>query len=96
MNGELCVFTDTALYSWNAQLSKWVLRGTHLAIDVQEEHRFVTQDDQAESDRAELSNTIAYVWCVNNTTIYVAALDKSTASVLLAPTALTNCSTARL
>jgi hypothetical protein len=88
VNDELCVFTDTALYSWNAQLANWVLRGTHLAVSVDETPRGVTTDDQVDGDRAELAGTILVVWSVNNTTVYVEALDKSTGSVLMSPTAI--------
>ena len=33
---ELTLFTKDKLFSWNAALSKWVLRGTHLAVTVDE------------------------------------------------------------
>lgn len=90
VNGtELVVFTDTAVYSWNAQLSVWVLRGTHLAVAVHEDPRFVTTDDQVDADRAELAGAVVYAWGVNSPkAVWVAALDKSTGSVLMAPTAL--------
>lgn len=88
VNDELCVFTDTALYSWNEQLDKWVLRSTHLAVSVDERPAFVTSDDQVTSDRAELNGTILFAWSVNNATVYVVAIDKTTGSVLMAPTAL--------
>lgn len=83
---ELLCFTEDALYSWNAQLEKWVSKGTHLAIDVAEESRFVTTGDQITCDRAELNGTIVYAW-VDAGVIYVGAIDKTTGSVLLAPTA---------
>lgn len=90
VNDELCVFTDTALYSWNAQLAKWVLRGTHLAVDVAEQPRFVTQDDQYDSDCAELNGTIVYVWTVGTSApnSYVTAIDKTTGAMLMPPTIL--------
>jgi len=89
VNGELCVFTDTTLYSWNAQLSCWVSRGTHLAVAVDETPRFVTTDDQVDGDRAELAGTVIYAWGVNSPkAIWVAALDKATGSMLMPPTAL--------
>ena len=87
VNGELCVFTDTSLYSWNAQLSQWVLRGTHLAATVDETPRFVTTGDQIDSDRAELSNTVVYAW-TEGAQVYAAAYDKATGSTLTAPTAV--------
>lgn len=87
VNGELCVFTDTGLYSWNAQQSAWVLRGTHLAVSVSETPRFVTTGDQIEGDRAELNGTIVYAW-TEGTTVYAAAVDKTTGAVLVSPTSV--------
>lgn len=87
VNNELCVFTDTALYSWNAQLAKWVLRSTHLAVEVDETPRFVTTGDQVDGDRAELAGTIVYAW-TEGTQVYAAAMDKATGSVLVSPTAV--------
>lgn len=85
VNDELCVFTDSALYSWNEQQQKWVSRGTHLAVSVDETPRFVTTGDQVTGDRAELSGTIVYAWA-EGTTVYAAAIDKTTGSVLVSPT----------
>ncbi|HKP06412.1 MAG TPA: hypothetical protein VJU58_04090 [Microbacterium sp.] len=94
VNDELCVFTDTTLYSWNAQLQKWVSRGTHLAVSVNETPRFATTDDQIDPDRAELSGTVIYAWAVNmsggGVGAYVAAIDKTTGATLMAPTLVPN------
>jgi hypothetical protein len=87
VGGELLCFTKTALYSWNAQLAAWVLKGTHLAVKVEESSQFITADDQVDCDRAELNNTIVYSW-VSGTTGYVAAVDKETGSVLMPPIAI--------
>lgn len=95
VNGELCVFTDDELYSWNAQLSKWVLRGTHLAVAIEETPRFTTTGDQVDGDRAELNGTAVYTW-TEGTACYVAALDKTTGSVLLSPTSIGTASRPRL
>jgi hypothetical protein len=84
---ETVLFTDTAVYSWNAQLSAWVLRGTHLAVKVTEAQRFVTTGDQIDGDRAELSGTIVYAW-TEGSQVYAAAIDKTTSSVLVVPTAV--------
>lgn len=95
---ELLCFTADALYSWNPTIAKWVSKGTHLAVKVDEANRFVSGRDQYDCDRAELNGTIVYCWTesVNGGSIgYVAAIDSTTASVLLAPTALPN-SAARL
>lgn len=81
---ELLVFTKDTLYSWNAQLSKWVQKGTHLAVKLDETSRFVTTGDQVACDRAELDNVVAYAWA-DGTSVWFATIDKSTGSVLIAP-----------
>lgn len=87
VNDELCVFTDTTLYSWNAQLAKWVSRGTHLAVAVSERPRFATTGDQVDGDRAELAGTLVYAW-TEGAQVFAAAMDKVTGSVLVSPTAV--------
>lgn len=87
VNGELCLMTDTGFYSWNAQLSQWVLRGTHLAVAVDEVPRCATTGDQIDGDRAELAGTVVFAWTENGQ-VYAAALDKTTGSVLASPTAV--------
>lgn len=87
VNGELCLFTDTGLYSWNAQQVAWVLRGTHLAVSVDETPRLVTSGDQIDGDRAELSGTIVVAWTEGGQ-VYAGAVDKTTGSVLVSPTAV--------
>ncbi len=81
---ELLCFTKDSLYSWNASISMWVLKGTHVACKVEEESKFVTTGDQIDCDRAELNGTIIYVWA-DGTDIYVAATDKTTGSTLMDP-----------
>jgi hypothetical protein len=85
---ELLCFTETELYSWNAQLEQWVLKGEHLAVKTTEEPKFVTTGDQVDCDRAELNGTVFYAWTAG-VLGYVAAMDKVTGSVLMAPTAIT-------
>ena len=89
VNGdELVLFDKDTIYSWNAQLKKWVSRGTHLAAQVDEGARFVTTDDQIAPDRAELSGVVFFSWhkvVSGSTTGYVAAVDATTGSVLMAP-----------
>lgn len=87
VNGELCVFTDVAFYSWNAQQNAWVLRGTHLAPSISETNRFVTTGDQIDGDRAELNGTVVFAWS-DGGQAYAAAFDKTTGSVLVSPTAV--------
>lgn len=82
---ELVLFTDTQVYSWNAQLSRWLLRGTHLAVQVTETPEFTTNGDQLDCDRAELNGTVFYSWA-DGTSVYTAALDKTTGAVLMPPT----------
>jgi hypothetical protein len=86
---ERLLFTKDSLYSWNASLSKWVLKGTHLAVKVDERPVFVTTGEQIDADRAELNGTIIYTWTetVGASSLgYVAAVDKTTNSVLMSPT----------
>lgn len=83
---ELLLFTQTGLYSWNATLAKWVSKGTHLAIKTTEEARFATTGDQYSCDRAELNGTVVYAWVDPLHGVYAAAVDKTTGSVLMAPT----------
>jgi hypothetical protein len=85
---ELLLFTKSGLYSWNVARSAWVLKGTHLAVKTAEETKFATTDDQIDCDRAELSGTVFYAW-TGGSVGYVAAQDKTTGAVLMAPTALT-------
>ncbi len=92
---ELLLFTIDTLYSWNAQLSKWVAKGTHLAVKVDEVTPFATTGDQIDCDRAELNGTVMYVW-TEGTKSYVAAIDKATGSMLMAPTTINTCSRCRL
>lgn len=90
---ELILFTKDALYSWNAQQSKWVSRGEHLAVKTSEQTVFATTGDQQAVDRAELGNVILYVWQEPVTTaylaqprVYAAAVDKTTGATILPPT----------
>jgi hypothetical protein len=87
---ELLVFTDTQLYSWNAQLEKWALRGSHLACKVEEASVFISADDQIDTDRAELDGVIVYAWATTGGAVYVAAIDKETGSVALDPYEVAN------
>ncbi len=93
---ELLLFTKSKLYSRNVQLQKWVDKGTHLAAKLRELSRFVNVSDQVDCDRAELNNTIVYSWTeLGAAATYIAAIDKTTDNVLLAPTKINN-STLRL
>ncbi len=80
---ELLVFTDTGLYSWNAQLSKWVFKATHLAVKTEEEPVFITTEDQFGGDRAELDGVIVYAWETSSDAVEVGAIDKATGARLL-------------
>lgn len=86
---ELILFTSTAMYSWSSQRSAWVLKGTHLAVKVDEEPVFVNTGDQVSYDRAQLLGTVVYVWSetiAGVDTAFAAAVDASTGAVLVAPT----------
>ena len=96
---ELLVFTKDKLYSLNEQQNKFVDKGTHLAVDVRERTAFATLDDQVDVDRAELGNTIVYVWTViasSVCSIYVGAQDKTTGAVIVAPTKIASACRPRL
>lgn len=96
---ERLAFTKDTLYSWNANQSKWVSKGTHLAVTTSEEPAFVTTDDQVLPDRAELGGVVFVSWqrtVSAVTTGYVAAYERSTGSVLMSPQTLTGCRQIRL
>ena len=96
---ELLLFSKDTLYSWNATQAVWVSRGTHLAVATSEEPSFVTSDDQVLPDRAELGGVVFVSWqkAVGATTTgYVAAYERSTGSVLMAPQTLSGCRQIRL
>ncbi len=90
-NDELIAFTSTEIYSWSPALAAWVSRGAYLAPKVTERSVFTRTTEQTICDRAELSNVIVYSWLDatnSSTTVYVAALDKTSGAVLLAPTSM--------
>lgn len=89
LDDELLAFTSTALYSWSSNLSKWVSRGEHLAINVEEATRFGNPTDQVFADRAELGGLIVYVWtevAAGSTLCYLAAIDATTHATIIDPT----------
>lgn len=86
---ELVLFTDTAFFSWSAQRSAWVRKGTHLAAKVTEQPTFINTSNQDDCDRAQLSGTVVYCWRQTVTgvdEVFVAAADATTGAVLLTPT----------
>lgn len=88
---ELVAFTRDAVLSWCPSLQQWVSRGTHLAIKNDEKTRFATTGDQAQCDRAQLSGTVVYAWNdAASNDVYIAAIDASSESVILAPTVVVN------
>ena len=93
--GELLAFTKDSLYSWSERDSKWVLKGTHLAVKTTEKSAFVDTNEQILSDRCEVGGCVLFTWvnkaaAAANYKVMVAALDKTTGAVLLAPTQPTN------
>jgi hypothetical protein len=83
--GELLLFTATALYAWVPEANAWTLRDTYLAVAVDEVDRFGVNGDQTSVDRAELGGVVFFAW-VTGTFLYLAAIDKSSGSVVVAPT----------
>lgn len=90
LGDELLAFTKDALYARSSTLSKWVLRGTHHAIKVEEATRFSNASDQVFADRAQLSGVIVYVWTEVQggavTRCQLAARDATTGATLIDPT----------
>lgn len=84
---ELLAFTKDTLYSWSPAVSKWSPRGTYLAPKVTERTVFARPGDQHRGARAELANVVFYAWEENSDT-YLAATDKTSGAVLLAPVLL--------
>jgi hypothetical protein len=58
---ELLVFTRDSLYSWAPAISKWILRGPHLAATVEERTVLADTIDSTSADRAELAGIVVYV-----------------------------------
>lgn len=85
---ELVLMTKDGIYSWNSDASRWVFRATHLAISTEERTVHATPGDQYDCDRAELSGIVFHSW-TDTDKVYLAAIDKVSGAVLLAPTAVT-------
>ena len=83
---ELVLFSKDTVYSWNDQVNRWVSRATHLAVAVREETKYATPGDQYDADRAELSGIVFTAW-TDTDKVYLAATDKATGAVMMAPTA---------
>jgi hypothetical protein len=89
---ELLLFTKDKLYSRSVRDSAWVLKGTYQAPKLTERSVFVNPTEQITPDRAELSGVVVYTWVQtlgSTSSVYAAAMDKTTGAVLVAPTALT-------
>lgn len=96
VNDELLAFTATELYSWSSTLSKWLLRGGHMAVSTAETAVFGNSNDQTFADRAQLGNLIVYVWtevAAGSVKNYLAAIDATTRATVIAPVALSPAST---
>ena len=86
---ELLLFTKDSLYVWSETLSKWVIRGEHLAVATSETSLLGNTSDQVFADRAQLGGLIVYVWtdvAAGATLCYLAAIDATTGSTVIAPT----------
>ncbi len=89
---ELLAFTKDALISWDDRTSKWVRRATHLAVSIDERSVYTTTGDQVDGDRAEMSGLVLFAW-TEGTSVFVAAHDRATGGVFMAPTAVTGTAT---
>lgn len=86
VNGdELLLWTRTQLYAWSETHEKWVPRGEHLAVKVEEEPKLATKGDQFDGDRAELAGITAYTWAEGDGGVYVACVDSETGTVTYGP-----------
>lgn len=83
---ELLLFTKDTLYSWSARDSAWVSKGDYLAPTLSEATRFARSSEQTQCDRCEISGVALYTWVESPDDVYLAAADKTTGAVLLAPT----------
>ncbi len=79
---EMLCFTKDSLYSRSEQDSTWVLKGTHLAVKLDERNVFATGRQQTECDRAELDDVILYAWTETDS-VWLGALDKTTGAVIM-------------
>lgn len=89
VDDELLAFTPDTLYSWSDALSKWVSKGTHLAVATAETTRFGNTSDQVFADRAQLGGIVVTTWTeVTTTTVlaHLAIADATTGATILAPT----------
>lgn len=81
---ELVLFTKDSIYGWDSRSSRWVRRGTHLALSVEESAVFTNTAEQFDADRAELGNMIVYAW-TELAKVYVGFIDKTTGTAFSAP-----------
>lgn len=91
VNGdELLLFTKEALFSWSDRDGGWVSKGTYLAPKLEEASVFVRTTEQTQCDRAELDSCIVYSWLDTGAAakVYIAAIDRATGAVILAPRAM--------
>lgn len=89
-NDQLVAFSKDAIYSY-AGSGVWSEIAPYHAIKIEQDRRFVTNAEQTDCDRAELSGVVMYSWVqdINGTaTAYIAAINKVTGAVLLAPEAI--------
>lgn len=86
---ELLLFTKDTLYAWDFGPSKWVPKGTHLAVKTSETRPFGTTNNQYDCDRAEALGVVAYTWTegidATTTKSYISARDKTTGVVIQTP-----------
>lgn len=82
---EMIMFTRDRLLTWDSQAEVWRVRGTYLAVKIDEDPRFATTGDQIDADRAQIGDVAFYTW-VEGETIYYAVINASTSAVIVPPT----------
>lgn len=88
---ELVAFSKDKVWSYSGGDGLWTERAEYLAVDTNEESRFVTTGDQYDADRAEFSGLTFFTWTEDTpsgTVAYVAAVDSATGAIKLSPTAV--------
>lgn len=93
IDGELVAFTDDEVYSYSEANQAWTKVDDYWAVKTRETIVFDGTSDQIACQRAELGGVIVYAWMPaasgsSGTGTYLAALNKSTGSVIAGPTLL--------
>ena len=84
LNDELIAFCEDTVYSYSESEDKWNEIGDYMATAVSERVVFSRSGDQRSHDMATLGGVSVYCW-IQGTSLYLAALDTSTGSVITGP-----------